>query len=187
MTYQQIPDEATLMQRIAARDQAGLAEFYDLYSPRVYGMSIRILQNTALAVEALQDTFLKIWNQADQWQADRGSVPAWVLTIARFTAIDRLRKEKRHAPLSAVDLDNILEIMGQPSAVNKPGWFDAEILRDMLRELPAEQIEAINLAFFEGMTHAEIAQYLNQPLGTVKSRIRQGLLTLRGLWLQAEQ
>jgi RNA polymerase sigma-70 factor (ECF subfamily) len=106
-----------------------------------------------------------------------------VLTIARYTAIDRLRKEKRQTPLTAMDLDHMLNLIGQASVVEKTGWFDAELLRNLLQELPSEQMQAIDLAFFQGMSHSEIAARLDQPLGTVKSRIRQGLQTLRGLWL----
>lgn len=176
-------DEVHLMQRIVAREQAAVTELYDQFAPMVYGMTMRVLQNTTLAEEATQDTFMKIWQQADQWDPERGKLVSWLLTIARYTAIDRLRKEKRQSPWTAIGLEDMLTMVGKTSVVKQQKWADAEVLKQLLMDLTDEQRQAIELAFFSGMSHTEVADHLGVPLGTIKSRIRQGLRTLKGLWL----
>ncbi|MDX2161461.1 MAG: sigma-70 family RNA polymerase sigma factor [bacterium] len=178
--------EADLMRRIAAHDQKAMAEFYDRFAALVYGMAVRVLENNALAEEAMQDTFLKVWEQAAQWNPERGKLVTWLLTLARYTAIDRLRKERSRATDSAADLDQLLHLLSDAGAVDADRVTDAQQMRTLLDRLPAEQRQALELAFFKGYTHQEIAERLGQPLGTVKSRIRQALHTLKGLWLQLE-
>lgn len=172
------------MRRITERDQSALAEFYDQYGALVYGMTLRVLQDNTLAEEAAQDTFLKVWNQAERWDASRGKVVSWLLTIARFTAIDRLQKEKRQAPPSSVDIDEMHGLGEADALLGSMAALDAEALRELLRQLPAEQVQAIELAYFQGLSHSEIATATGQPLGTVKSRIRDGMRALRGMWLR---
>jgi RNA polymerase sigma-70 factor (ECF subfamily) len=173
-----------LVNRILRRDESALSELYARYGAQVFGVVLHVLQNRDLAEEATQDTFLKVWNHVQQWDDERGKLSSWLLTVARYTAIDLLRREKRQAPGSAIDIEDMLSLIGQPGAARTPEWYDAELLKTLIGRLPHEQIEAIELAFFKGMTHSEIAAYLRQPLGTVKSRIRSGLQTLRGMWLQ---
>lgn len=177
-------DDALLMRRIIAREQAALSDLYDRFAGRVYGLAMRILDNATLAEEVTQDTFLKVWDQASRWDAERGRLSTWLLTLARYTAIDRLRSERRQAPLNPLDLDELSNLIGQASVVDQADWLSGEAIGNLMKSLPVEQIEAIQLAFFKGMSHTEISSYLNQPLGTVKSRIRQGLITLRALWIQ---
>lgn len=179
-----IPDETSIIQRIIARDQAAFAELYDEFAGLVYGMSLRVLNNATLAEEATQDTFMKIWDQIERWDSERGSFRTWVLTIARYTAVDRLRKEKRQTPPTSVSVDEMLELIGRSAVVDQTRWETRELLKEHVQKLPKEQIAALELAFFRGMTHTEIASHLDLPLGTVKSRIRHGLMTLKGLWLQ---
>ena len=181
-------DEARLIKRINARDHSALAELYDHFGAQVYGITHYILQNRVLAEEATQDTFLKIWNQSARWDPQRGRLAPWLMTIARYTAIDRLRQEKRESPWTAIGIDDLLDLIGQPGAIDENIWYDAKHVESLLSHLSAEQRQAINLAFFYGMTHNEIATRLELPLGTVKSRIRDGLQMLKGLWLhEAEQ
>ncbi len=172
------------MRRISERDQSALAEFYDQYGALVYGMTLRVLQDNTLAEEAAQDTFLKVWHQAERWDASRGKVVSWLLTIARFTAIDRLQKEKRQAPPSSVDIDEMHGLGETDALLGGVAALDAEALRELLRQLPPEQVQAIELAYFQGLSHSEIATATGQPLGTVKSRIRDGMRALRGMWLR---
>lgn len=185
MVDESLSNEVELMRRIAARDQQALSELYTQYGARVYGLCLRVLQVAALAEEATQDTFLKVWHQAYQWDPERGKLASWLLTIARYTAIDRLRKEKRQSPWAAVELEEVLNWIGQEGSV-RPDWMEGDFLRSLIQQLPDDQIEAIELAFFKGLSHTEIAAQLDQPLGTIKSRIRNGLQTLRGLWMRAD-
>ncbi|MDZ4769215.1 MAG: sigma-70 family RNA polymerase sigma factor [Chloroflexota bacterium] len=180
------PDEADLILRISKRDQYALSDLYDRYSGRVYGLALRVLEDTTLAEEVTQDTFLKVWDQAWRWDAERGKLSTWVLTLARYTAIDRLRRERRQAPLNPLDVDELANLIGESSTVDGASWLSGEALRPLIAQLPRDQIEAIELAYFKGMTHSEIANYLGQPLGTIKSRIRLGLIALRALWVRAE-
>lgn len=186
MTAQTPPDELLMMQRIVAREQQALTDLYDRFAALIYGMALRVLQDQALAEEATQDTFMKVWRQAEEWDPERGKLVSWLLTIARFTAIDRLRKDKRQSPAS-VEIEEVLNLASVEGIPEQTGMFDDALIRKLMRQLPPDQVEAIEYAFFRGMSHTEIATHLKQPLGTVKSRIRDGLHTLRGLWLQATE
>ena len=176
-------NEIELIRRINARDQQALSAFYTQFGSLVYGLALRIMQNNTLAEEVTQDTFLKVWNQAHRWDAERGSVVTWLMTITRYTAIDRLRKEK--SPWTAIDLDDVLEFMGKDSPFDDPAWHDGRLIRSLIQQLPADQQQAVEMAFFGAMSHAEMAEQLQIPLGTVKSRVRRGLQTLRELWQDA--
>jgi RNA polymerase sigma-70 factor (ECF subfamily) len=186
MTAHTPPQELELMRRIVAREQTALAELYDLVAPMVYGMAMRVLNNSVLAEEVTQDTFMKVWRQADRWDPERGKLITWILTIARFTAIDSLQREQRIVPSNTLSLEDMLSLVGRASAVDQNYWFDKQLLQSLIVQLPHEQIECIELSFYKGMSHREIADHLDQPLGTVKSRIRQGVMTLRRLWQHAE-
>ncbi len=174
------------MRRIVAREQTALAELYDLVSPMVYGMAMRVVNNTTLAEEVTQDTFMKVWRQAERWDPERGKLITWILTIARYTAIDGLQREQRVVPGQMLNLEDMLSLVGRPGVVDQNYWFDNQLLQSLIVQLPREQLECIELSFYKGLSHQEIAEHLAQPLGTIKSRIRQGLLTLRRLWQQAE-
>lgn len=175
-------EEIELMTRIRARDQAALSELYQRFGGLVYGLAMRVLQNTGFAEEVTQDIFLKIWDQPDSWDATRGKLLNWLMTVTRYTAIDRLRKEQRRPSWSAVDLEDVLNIAGKAGALDEQ---DAMLLRSLISQLPPAQIEAIELAFFGGMSHSEIAEQLALPLGTVKTRLRLGLEKLKGMWFEA--
>lgn len=175
-----------LIRRIQARDQSALSELYQQYGGMVYGMALRVLQNTILAEEVTQDVFLKVWKQPENWDSQKGKLSTWLLTIARYTAIDRVRKEERRTPDMSIDLDTMLDLIGDEGVI-RPDWVDSQLMRRLLAQLSDVQREAIDLAFFKGMTHDEIAIYLKTPLGTIKSRIRQGLMTLKQLWLDANK
>lgn len=175
-----------LMQRICAHDKHALTELYDRYGALVYGLSVRVLNDDGrLAQEVTQDTFLKVWHQADQWDPERGKLTTWMLTIARRTAIDLLRKEQRRPEISPGEFDDVLGVVGQRSLVDDPRWQDGKLLRELLAHLPDEQRQAIELAFYYDMSHTEVAERLNLPLGTVKTRIRLGLQKLKLLWNDA--
>jgi RNA polymerase sigma-70 factor (ECF subfamily) len=180
-----ITNDADLMRRIQSQDENALSELYDLYGSIVYGMAMRVLSNVPLAEEATQDTFMKVWREAESWDPERGKLVSWIITIARYTAIDHLRKEKRHDTTHSVALEDMLNFFGTPGMRDRNDIHDSALLKSLIKQLPEQQIEAIELAFFQGMSHQDIADHLGEPLGTIKSRIRYGLQTLRGKWLQA--
>ncbi|MBC7814815.1 MAG: sigma-70 family RNA polymerase sigma factor [Burkholderiales bacterium] len=177
--------ENQLITRIIERDEEALSELYTQYGAHVFGVALYILKNNALAEEATQDTFLKVWDSAQRWDNQQGNLKTWILTISRFTAIDILRREHRHFtdPREAFE-ESMLRII-QPNPTQSAEWDNATLLKSLIAQLPEEQIQAIELAFFMGMSHQEVATQLGEPLGTVKSRIRNGLQSLRGLWLMA--
>ncbi len=157
-------------------------ELYQTYGNLVYSLAVRVLQNPGLAEEVTQDIFLKIWQQPDRWNPALGQFNSWLLAITRNAAIDRLRKELRHTPTQPEQLDAISEISGQAPLFDDPRWHDGHLLARLLMQMPAEQRHLIELAFYQGYTHSELAQTLNLPLGTVKTRLRMGLQKLRQLW-----
>ena len=173
------------MVRIVARDQHALAELYDLFSPMIFGLALRVLDNPTLAEEVLQDTFLKIWNQASDWKPERGKLVSWVMTITRYTAIDRFRQEQRRSPDGTLNIDDVFHLADTSLDLNHEQWANEHILKWLIVQLPPDQWQAIEMSFFKGFSHIEIADHLREPLGTIKSRIRQGLQTLKGLWLQS--
>ena len=173
--------EINWISRIIGRDEQALSDLYIEFSAQVHGISLYILKNAALAEEATQDTFLKIWDNAHHWDPNRSSLKTWISAIARFTAIDMVRRENRHFGNSEVD-DEFAFYMDQFEPINSE-WDTAQLLKSLIKQLPEEQIQAIELAFFMGMSHQEIADHLSEPLGTIKSRIRNGLQVLRGMWL----
>jgi RNA polymerase sigma-70 factor (ECF subfamily) len=167
-----------LIQRIIRQDQHALLALYQAYGGLVYGLALRVLQNPGLAEEVTQDVFLKIWQAPDRWNPALGQFTSWLLTVTRNAAIDRLRKERHpHAHL----LEEAEHHTSATMAV-EASWYDQQVLVTLLRELPPEQRHLIELAFFQGYTHAELAEKLNLPLGTVKTRLRSGLQKLRALW-----
>jgi RNA polymerase sigma-70 factor (ECF subfamily) len=170
-------DVADLMFRLTERDQSALSELYDQFSRLVFSIALRVVQNPMLAEEITQDTFLKLWHQPGSWDPERGKFVSWLLTITRYTAIDRLRKEQRRPLQHAVELDEVR--LGRHGWSDDDTWLDARLLRAHMQRLPKEQLEVIELAFFQGMTHSEMSEHLGLPLGTVKTRIRLGLQKLK--------
>jgi len=176
-------DDIELMRRIAERDQQALWTLYQQYGKAVYSLAYRILGNGTYAEEVTQDTFLKVWHQTTRWDAEKGKLKNWLLTIAQFTAIDRLRKEQRQPnihPEPIEDTDETL-LIGK----NEAPWQEGSLLHMVVTQLPEEQAALIDLAFYQGMSHTEIAAALKMPLGTVKTRLRAGLQRLRELWLES--
>lgn len=178
-------DDAGLMERIARQDQESLLVLYERYGGQVYGLVLKILRDPGLAEEATQDTFLKVWHRGSTWDPGRGRLASWLLAVARHTAIDRLRREQRQAAVVAAVLEQAEGLQPDNPIMGDTSWHDAQLLRSLLRQLPREQAQVIELAFFHGFTHSELAELLDWPLGTVKTRIRLGLQRLRHLWLEA--
>lgn len=174
-------DELALMQRVAHRDQTALSELYRQYAGLVYGVAMRVLQNPTLAEEVLQDTFVKVWREPGKWNPDGGKLVNWLATVTRYTAIDRLRKEMRQPPLTPAPLDDIPHLAASVGNIDELAWSDTHLLQSLMAQLPPPQLEVVQLAYWQGMTHTEISQKLELPLGTVKSRLQLALRRLRTL------
>lgn len=179
-------DEELLM-RIEQQDQAALALLYERYSTPVYSLAYRILGSTELAEEAMQDTFMKVWRLSSRWDPAKGRFSSWLLTITRYTAIDLLRTEQRQATPEASGLDNVTPPADDTARPDDPLLHDGRMLRELMTRLPFEQSQAIQMAFFQGLTHRELAERLNLPLGTVKTRVRLGLQKLKSLWTETTE
>ena len=172
-------DDQAALERMARGDQAGLAEMYDRHGRLVYSLALRIVRDRGDAEDVTQDVFVQAWRQASRFDTTRGNVAAWLLTMARSRAIDLIRR-RRVRPQPGAD-DMVMETKdASPAPDVQFEWVQrAEVIQEAMGALPLVQRLAIELAFFEGLTQAEIAEQLEVPLGTVKTRIRQGLLKLR--------
>ena len=145
----------------------------------------QLLRNTQDAEEVTQDTFLKVWHNPERWDAAKGKFSSWLLAVAHHAAIDHLRREQRHSANTAAFSDTNLESHPTADIAGDSLWHDGQLLRSLIDQLPAEQAHLIDLAFYHGLTHSQIAETLALPLGTVKTRLRLGLQKLRALWLAA--
>jgi len=168
-----------LLQRITDGDQSAMAELYDGTNSLVFGLALRILRERALAEDVVVEVYAQIWKQAQIYDGQRGTPLAWLLTVTRSRAIDALRARQR------VQKTEPLETATEAQA-QTPGPEEASTVTERRRvvcqalaSLSVEQRQAIELAYFSDLSHAEIAEKLGQPLGTVKTRIRTGLLRLR--------
>ena len=176
------------MGRMAGGDAAALAEFYDRHARPVYSLALRILQDAAEAEDIVQEVFAQAWRQASKYDARRGAPAAWLLTMTRSRAIDRLRARRVRPELTGgpPTVDGRAR-QDYPDVADSGALPDAQLLsaeqvarvRKALSDLPMLQRVALELAFYEGLTHVEIAERLEQPLGTVKTRIRVAMLRLR--------
>lgn len=172
---------SALLRRMANQDDTALATLYAEYATPVYSLARRVLGDEALAQEVTQDTFLKVWKNPDAWDPSKGQFVSWLLTLTRYTAVDRLRSEVRRTGRNTELHDEIEENDGQDSAPD----FSVREVREMLLHLPHEQRLLIELAFYQGMKHSELAEKLDLPLGTVKTRLRLGLQKLRKMMTDA--
>jgi len=178
-----------LIKQVAGGDASALAAVYDLHAPTVYALALRILGEEGDAEDVVQEVFAQAWRQAGRYDAARGSVAAWLVIMTRTRAIDRLRSRQARPDRGPGVDDSALERYASPASdpVDEMALEqDALRVRRALGELPLLQRVAIELAFFEGLTQREIAERLEQPLGTVKTRIRLGLLKLRDALAGAE-
>ena len=175
-----------LLLRIATRDEGALAEFYDRHSTLAYSVIMRILRSPSDAEEVLQETFVRVWSRAETYNALLGSPAAWLIRIARNRAIDLLRARRARAnvavepaPVGADAAHSIEPVTRDTPETALAGHAMADAVRAALATLMPEQRELIEAAFFEGYTHTELAARFGVPLGTVKTRIRTGLGTMR--------
>ena len=167
------PDTA-LISAIRAGDQAAMAVLYDRYSSVVYSVALRVLGETGAAEDVLQDVFLQLWRNPSAFDSSRGNLGAWLAVISRNRAIDVLRKRK---PESNIE-DVVLSVAPDLASEAERSRMAAKV-RGVLGMMPAPQRSALEMAYYEGLTHTEIAAKTGEPLGTIKTRIRAGLSALR--------
>ncbi|HEV2176477.1 MAG TPA: sigma-70 family RNA polymerase sigma factor [Terriglobia bacterium] len=168
--------DQALIRRIMSGDEAALGLLYDRYAPVVYSVSNRILRDTGAAEEVLQDIFYQLWRTAGNFDAGRGSLAGWLLVTARNRSIDRLRRRPA-IPDEDVAGGEIASPLNLESAMAREELMARA--RRAFVELPPPQREAMEMAYFEGLTHTEIAQRTGDPLGTVKTRLRTALQTVK--------
>ena len=170
------------MAQILRRDQQALAALYDRYAALLYSLAYHVLQDRGLAEETTQDIFLKVWQQAVTWDASRGKLVSWLLTITRYAAIDRLRKEQRRPLRQSHSLDDLHDVIPDDATADEMQQVDGAVLRQLMAQLPSEQSQVIHLAFFHGLSHSEIAEQTAIPLGTIKTRLRLAMQKLKQMW-----
>ena len=151
-----------------------MGRLYDRYSPIVYSIALRVLGDTGAAEDVLQEVFLQLWRNPGVFDSSRGNMAAWLAVIARNRAIDSLRKRRPEADIADVVVSVEPDLAGDTERARA-----MEKIRGVLGDMPAAQRSALEMAYFEGLTHTEIAARTGEPLGTVKTRIRAGLLSLR--------
>jgi RNA polymerase sigma-70 factor, ECF subfamily len=179
------PIDLSLLQRIAARESTALAELYDRHSRLLFGLILRIVRDRGDAEEILQEAFVRVWTRAEIYDARMGGPLPWIVRVARNCAIDRLRARRVRAAVHAPAIDlTTVEAATPASSTQTPeaAVLEAERRRTLtgaLAGLPPEQRQLIEAAFFEGHTHSELAQRFALPLGTVKTRIRAGMMAMR--------
>jgi len=175
--------DADLITLVTQGDQEALATLYERYSRAVYSFSLRIVSDAQVAEEILQEVFVRAWQQGGSFQSARGSLITWLLSITHNLSIDEVRRRKRR-PQKAESEEPETILASLPDAgidVEEEVWLSSlrVSIQDALQQLPAAQREAIELAYFQGLTQREIAETLGEPLGTIKTRMRLGMLKLR--------
>ncbi|MFZ1412492.1 MAG: ECF RNA polymerase sigma factor SigK [Micropruina sp.] len=173
---------ASALTQCASGDETAFEKVYDMTSAKLYGLTCRVLRDRAQAEEVCQEVYLEIWRRSADFDPARGSALAWMLTIAHRRAVDRVRasaaaarRDQTYQDLNVAPLDDLTATAATDS-------IEATQVREALGALPAIQREAIQLAYFDGLTHTEVAHRLKLPLGTAKTRIRDGLHRLRSAW-----
>jgi RNA polymerase sigma factor (sigma-70 family) len=172
-----------LLSLIAGSDEEALAELYDRFGGVAYGLALRILRDDALAQDAVQEAFLTVWRTADRFLAERARASTWVLTIVHRRAVDLVRREdrRRGEPLESAPEPVAAESVEETAELG----FQRRVVQEALRRLPPDQRQALELGYYGGLTQSELAERLDAPLGTIKSRMFTGLARLRELLAQA--
>ncbi len=178
--------EVLLFERIANQEVAAFSELYELHSPKLFGLAIKILKDQTLAKDVLQEVFLTIWKKANQFDRQRGNPLGWMMILCRNRCIDALRRTEKNKQRSAVLDENYFLTTDKDSPLEIADHNEMRaLLQKSLSDLPSEQRTLIELSYFEGFSQSEISKQLNLPLGTVKTRIRLGMLKLRDVIYRA--
>ncbi len=176
---QHVPD-SDLIARMKDGDESALSALYDRYASLLFGMLMRILNDHQAAEEVLQDVFMQLWNNPGRFDAARGSLPAWLMVIARNRAISRLRGRRDREVLEEEEGDFAGTFVSSENIEDEAARAQmAQNIAAAMEKLPQEQRQALELAYFEGMSQSEIAARTGAPLGTVKTRVRTAMQVLR--------
>jgi RNA polymerase sigma-70 factor (ECF subfamily) len=167
-------DDAILLQRVREGDQLAMAEVFDRYGRIVYSVAFRVLKDTGHAEDVMQEIFFQVWRNPNSFVQGRGSLGAWLVVVARHRSIDFLRRRK---PTDSVE-DVVLAVNCDLASEAEHNAL-MEKVHKVMKDLPVEQQRSMQLAFFDGLSHSEIAEKTGDPLGTVKTRIRLALISLR--------
>lgn len=171
--------DADLLRSIQSGDQQAVAALYDRYSGAAYGLAFRITGDGTLAEDVVQDAFVSVWKQAGRFDPERGQVKSWLLTIVHHKAVDAVRRRANRSERALPEgPEEFIATIGSPEQVTEM-TMDAAAVREAVRAVPEDQRRTIEMAYFEGLTHVEIAERMDVPLGTVKSRLRIGLEKMR--------
>jgi RNA polymerase sigma-70 factor (ECF subfamily) len=168
------PSDELLLADVRSGNQQAMANVFDRYGGIVYSAALRVLKDPGQAEDVMQDIFFQLWRKPNAFVQGRGSLCGWLMVMARNRAIDILRRRK---PTDSSETVVLLSNTNLASETERNVLM--EKVRDLLKKLPPEQLKSVELAYFEGLTHSEIAERTGEPLGTVKTRIRQALIGLR--------
>lgn len=169
-----IPSDLALVTAIRSGDQGAMSALYDRFSSIVYAVALRVLQDTGAAEDVLQDIFMQLWRNPGAFDSSRGNMAAWLAVISRNRAIDALRRRRPQD-----DIEDVVVSVQTDLASETDRARAMEKVRGAMQAMPTPQRSALEMAYFEGLTHTEIAEKTGEPLGTIKTRIRTGLLSLR--------
>ena len=170
---------AELLKRASRGDEGAFAEWYDATSARAFGLAVRVLRDRAQAEEVTQESYLDCWRHAARFDAEKGSAISWLLTIVHRKAVDRVRSAEAAGRRETAYGRREHEVEHDATAEAATSSMEARRVREALRDLTLKQREALELAFFGGYTHTEVAALLDLPVGTAKTRIRDGLIRMR--------
>jgi RNA polymerase sigma-70 factor (ECF subfamily) len=176
-------DDAELLRRIGEGDNKAFRQFYDRHAPLAYSVALKILANPTDAGDVVQDVFVTVHRKSDQYHVGLGKASSWLAAITRNRSLDRLRVLKRQSRHALLERENAIQEFDPCQRGNSDNRLyrdERELLREAVSRLGAEHRQALHLVYFGGMTHQEIAQQFNLPLGTIKARVRRGLQKLRG-------
>ncbi len=171
---QDVPADLAIVTGLKTGDQAAMAQLYDRYSSVVYAIALRVLGDTGAAEDVLQEVFLQLWRNPSAFDTARGSLGSWLAVVTRNRAIDSLRKRRPETDIENVVLSVVPDLAGDAERAQA-----AEKVRGVMGAMVPAQRSALEMAYWEGMSHSEIADKTGEPLGTVKTRIRAGLIALR--------
>lgn len=167
-------EDSGLLTRVQSGDQEAMTALFDQYAPLVYSVAMRVLKDSGEAEDIMQDIFIRLWREPGTFISGRGSLGGWLTVVARNRSIDVLRRRKFSEPVEPFSLATRADLANE---IERNSLM--EKVRSVLRDLPEEQQKSLELAFFEGMSHSEIAEKTGDPLGTIKTRIRLGLISMR--------
>jgi RNA polymerase sigma-70 factor (ECF subfamily) len=167
-------DDATLLALVQRGDEGAMASLFDRYSKVVYSVALRVLRDPASAEDVLQEIFMQVWRSPESFVATRGSLGGWLAVVSRNRSIDALRRKRPTESVDEIALASPYDLADEAERHSM-----MEKARTVMVTLPAEQRKTLEMAFFDGLTHSEIAEMTGDPLGTVKTRIRSALLSLR--------